>query len=200
MEHTKDDPDKYCNDDSSVLADGLWSFITKFIIKMVVVSKRLGYLFPATCKLQLKEMDLIRGFAEIDLVETTFLSIRSNVLTKHKDWLDQAKEIAESINRHPTVPRTCRKQTLREANLSTDPKGFQRQVDSVQFLEHLASQLALRFSKDNLDAVEGFNIVLYLLSEIVRSVCSWKGDFSQFISNYLPEPQSERILKAKLAM
>ena len=114
LEYIKDDPDKCWNDDSSVMAEGLYSFITKykFIVTLVVVSTCMNYFMSATRKLQLKEIDIMRGFAEIDLVHTTLLSVRSDVTVKHKGWFTQAKEIAASINRHPSVPRSCQRQIL----------------------------------------------------------------------------------------
>ena len=203
LEYIKDDPDKCWNDDSSVMANGLYSSITKFefIITLVVVSNCMNYLMSATRKLQLKEMDIMRGFAEMDLVQSTLLSIRSDIESKHKDWFKQATKIAESVNRHPAVPRTCRKQTLRENHPSTEPEEYYRRVVSVQFLDHLTNQLALRFNKDNFDVVKGFVIVPSLLIERVRSGSNWKDDFSQFISRYLPDlHQSERVLQAELDM
>ena len=94
LEYNKDDPDDCWNSDSSVMAEGLHSSITKFshILTLVVVSNCMNYLTSATRKLQLKEIDIVRGFTEVDLVHTTPLYIRSDIVAKHKDWFNQAKE------------------------------------------------------------------------------------------------------------
>ena len=50
LEYIKDDPDKCWNDDSSVMPQGLYSFITKFkfIVTLVVMSNGMSYFMSAT--------------------------------------------------------------------------------------------------------------------------------------------------------
>jgi len=99
--------------DSAVMGEGLHSSITKFkfIVTLVVASNCVNYFASATRKLQLKEIDNMRGFTEINLVNTTLLSILSAIVAKHKDRLNQAEEKAVSINHHPSVLRSCRRQS-----------------------------------------------------------------------------------------
>ena len=109
-----------------MIVNGLYSAITKFefIITLVVVSNCMNYLLSATRKLQRKEMDIMKGFAEIDLIQSTLLEVREDIDYKHQQWFQQAERIAATVNCDPAVPRTCQRQTLRENHPSKDPERY----------------------------------------------------------------------------
>ena len=81
------------NSETYTQANGLYSSVTKFefIIGLFVVSNCLNYCLSLTRKLQLKEMDIIKGYREIGLLQSTLDYVRTNLNEKHHVWYLQAK-------------------------------------------------------------------------------------------------------------
>ena len=191
------------NSETCTQANGLHSSITKFefIIALFVVSNCLNYCLSLTRKLQLKEMDIIKGYREIGLLQSTLDYVRTNLNEKHHVWYLQAENLARTVNCTPSIPRTCAKQTLRENYLETDPEAYYRQALTVQFLDHLCTQLSTRFDKSSLEVMNGFNIIPEFMRYQVENDKDWKTPFLEFVNMYSADiPHSQRLLEAEMEM
>ena len=111
-----------------------------------------------------------------------------------------SKNLARTVNCTPSIPRTCPKQTLRENYPATDPEAYYRQALTVQFLDHLCTQLSTRFDKSSLEEVmNGFNIIPEFLRYQVENDKDWKTPFLEFVNMYSADvPHSQRLLQAEM--
>ena len=113
----------------------------EFIIALVIAGKGLSIVRPATAKLQYDDIDIVKGYQEIDLLLSKCKDIRKDLDTYHKKWYDKANGIAEKVDVSPSKPRICDKQTLRDNPNVEDPESYYRIMISALFLDHLIQQL-----------------------------------------------------------
>ena len=64
-----------------------------------------------TVKLQKIEMDIMKGYSEVNVIRTTVKEIREDVDKHHKEWYDRIKELAKSLDTDERSPRICPRQT-----------------------------------------------------------------------------------------
>ena len=70
--------DRDTSSDASTLLESTRKF--EFIVTLIITSNILNYIIEATRKLQRKEMDIIKGYAEIDVILSTVAATRKDLL------------------------------------------------------------------------------------------------------------------------
>ena len=152
-----------------------------FIIALVTVRNCLAYIQAATVKLQQKQnMDILKGYREIDKVKKELKNVRSTLDKKHKEWFDEAKTLGEYIGADPKVPRLCGQQSQRDNPKVETAEEYYCATVAAPFLDHLLRDLNTRFTKDSSVIVKGFNIVPALMFE-KDNMNRWRDEFKEFI-------------------
>ncbi len=63
----------------------------------------------------------MKGFAKIDLIQSTLLEVLEDVDCQPLQWFQQAERIAATVHCDPAVLRTCERQKQRKNHPSKDP-------------------------------------------------------------------------------
>ena len=196
---------KKWNDEFCTKANGLYVSCTtfQFIITIIITCNILNYTLEATRKLQRREIDIVKGYAEIERIVATVVSTREKIDEKHREWYEEAERFAASVNTSPSMPRTCLRQLLRDNQPADTPEDYYRRTVSIPFLDHLHTELQTRFDRSSNTVVKGF----YIIPEIMRrdinqrdkaKVSHWRAKFLEFVQHYDVDFPSERIVRAEL--
>ena len=116
LEEIKDNHEGHWNPDTCSEANGFFSANNEFqfIISLIVVKEIFFYIKPATKKLQRTETYIVKAYSEIMDLRNTL-----NIDEYHSKWFDDATQLAATVDAEPKMPRTCKRQTLKE-NHSAD--------------------------------------------------------------------------------
>ena len=190
LEEVKDNKDSSWNRESCVDASGLFyqciSF--EFIMSLVVARRGLSYVAPATTKLQAKRMEIVKAYSEIGSLKNVVMEKRRKIYETHRYWYEQAFNLAKSVGTSPSTPRICSNQTMRANPPSQSREEYYRITISSPFLDHLISQLDLRFSPDKIEIMKkGFLLVPFYMTEIIQAsddIELWKKGVSVFVERY----------------
>lgn len=198
LETIKDNDDKSWNNDSVRDACSLFhaTISFQFIFILVAVSRCLEVTRPLTKQLQSSSFDAVASKDKVNLLYTMLRKMRLEISDKHKSWYDEAVVLAEKVGTVPTKPRTVGRQKHRANQPADSPSEYFRCIVSIPFLDHLISQIELRFSERNTSIFNAF----YVLPTNVVSNRDWKQMFASFLELYqddLPEP---RYISTELAM
>ena len=205
LEMIKINENKKWNDESCTKANGLYVSCTtfQFIITIIITCNVLNCTLEATRKLQRREIDIVKGYAEIERIVATVVSTREKINEKHREWYEEAERFADSVNTSPSMPRTCLRQLLRDNQPADTPEDYYRRTVSIPFLDHLHTELQTRFDRSSNTMVKGF----YMIPEIMRrdinqrdkaKVSHWRAKFLEFVQHYDVDFPSERIVRAEL--
>ncbi len=195
---------RHWNDDSCTKANGLYASCTnfQFIITIIITCNILNYTLEATRKLQRREIDIVKGYAEIDRIIATVVSTRENINQKHREWYEEAERFADSVNITPSMPRTCSRQLLRDNQPADTPEDYYRRTVSIPFLDHVNNELQTRFDRSSNTVVKGFHIIPEIMrrnaDQREKANVDWRAKFLEFVRHYEVDFPSERIVKADL--
>ena len=96
--------------------------------------------------------------------------------------------LAQRVRTTPSTPRICSKQALRANPPFKSVEEYYRISISVPFLDHLSSQLDLRFTLEKIEVLKkGFLLIPFHMFEALQKcngVQNWKSDLSDFIDRY----------------
>ena len=169
-------------------ANGLHGTCTsfEFIVALVVSRRGLSYTKPVTISLQKEDMEIAEGYKGIQLLKRSLSYVRENLEVYHEKWFEVAVELGSKIGTEPTSPRICSQQTLRENPPAKTSKEYYCRALTAPFLDHMITQIDLRFTDQNLEIMKGFVIVP---ENIVKrkadsELLSWKEEFKKFLKIY----------------
>ena len=105
--------DRTWNSETHTTAGHLLSVIKsfEFIANLIIIQRVLSYTRYITVKLQKIEMDIMKGYSEVNVIRTTVKEIREDVDKHHKEWYDRIKELSKSLDTDERSPRICPRQT-----------------------------------------------------------------------------------------
>ena len=70
-----------------------------FIANLIIIQRVLSYTRYITVKLQKIEMDIMKGYSEVNVIRTKVREIREDVDKHHKEWYDRIKELSKSLDK-----------------------------------------------------------------------------------------------------
>ena len=73
-----------------------------------------------------------------------FLQIRENIDAHHREWYNEAVQMAAKVGTTPSVPRLAGRQTHRNNVPSDNAEEFYRGTVTIPFLDHLIQELSTR--------------------------------------------------------
>ncbi|XP_063956586.1 uncharacterized protein LOC135154375 [Lytechinus pictus] len=139
------------NRDIAAEAATLLAAIKKFeyLVALSIASPITGYLKGISSLLQGRQVDIIRDFEHVTLVQKKLQKIRSEELDeKYLDMYNGACQVAEQVNVSPSRPRTCGQQILcANPDISEGEdiiSAYYRVTITVPILDHLLAEFALR--------------------------------------------------------
>ena len=163
LEEIKDNHEGHWNPDTCSEANGLFSANSEFqfIICLIVVKEIFFYMKPATKKLQRTETDIVKAYSKImDLRNTLDNNVRENIDEYHSKWFDDATQLAATVDAEPKMPRTCKRQTLKENHPADTALDYYRRMITSQFLDHMITQLDTRFQALAMtEVINGFIVI-----------------------------------------
>lgn len=158
-------------------ASSLYNSITRFdfIVSLVIVFKCLAYVRGLSKSLQQRSLDIGLAFQQVSLVKSCLQDCRKEVEEFHSKCFDQATRLAVELDIPVTKPRTCKRQTKRDNMPAETIEDYFRMSITIPFLDHLISQMEIRFSNLHERALLGLKLVPSLLTP-ATATC----DFSFF--------------------
>ena len=194
----KDNAQGHWNSDSCRDASGLFygTVAFKFIVTLIVVYRCLAWTRPLTKQLQATDYDIVKCVEKVKFLLSKLSGLRSEISQSHNAWFEEATSMAQSVGTDPSMPRIVATQRNRANAPAQTPSQYYQRSLSIPFLDHLCSQISLRFSDLNLAVLSAFHALP------ARVVCQrdWQEKFRDFLShcgNDLPEA---RHLEMELEM
>eukprot|EP00112_Aurelia_sp_Birch-Aquarium-sp1_P023908 Seg732.10 transcript_id=Seg732.10/GoldUCD/mRNA.D3Y31 product="52 kDa repressor of the inhibitor of the protein kinase" protein_id=Seg732.10/GoldUCD/D3Y31 len=194
----KDNVQGNWNPDSCRDASGLYygTVAFQFIVTLIVVYRCLAWTRPLTKQLQATDYDIVKCVEKVKCLLSKLTSLRSKISQNHNAWFEEATSMAQSVGTDPSMPRIVARQMNRSNAPAQTPSQYYQRSLSIPFLDHLCSQISLRFSDLNLAVLSAFHALP------ARVVCQhdWQEKFKDFLSycrNDLPEA---RHLEMELEM
>ncbi|XP_065683362.1 52 kDa repressor of the inhibitor of the protein kinase-like [Hydra vulgaris] len=167
--------------------DGLDVFI-EFLVTLVVVSRCLEVTRPITKQFQSPNFDVFASHEKINLLHLALQRLRSDIEHSHGAWYSEAVVLGASVGVYKHKPRTIGKQLNRNNCPSESINEYYKKVITIPFLDHLSSQIQLRFCNKNIAVYNGF----FAMPTNVLNIAEWRSNFLLFSNEYedeLPEPR-----------
>lgn len=143
-----EDIGKWSDRDASSSATSLLAAIrtTTFLVTLVVLAKVMGSSLVLSRDLQSTQLDLPTAITDATNLRSTLQEWRANAQEEFPQIFAEVEEIAADIGAAVEMPRTTRRQTLRD-NVPADTKEeYFRRVVYVPFLDNFLTQLEVRFT------------------------------------------------------
>ncbi|XP_065683294.1 52 kDa repressor of the inhibitor of the protein kinase-like [Hydra vulgaris] len=160
----------------------------QFLVTLVVVSRCLEVTRPITKQFQSPNFDVFASHEKINLLHLALQRLRSDIEHSHGAWYSEAVVLAASVGVYEHKPCTIGKQLNRNNCPSESINEYYKKVITIPFLDHLSSQIQLRFSNKNIAVYNGF----FAMPTNVLIVAEWRSNFLLFSNEYedeLPEPR-----------
>ena len=146
-------------------------------------------------KLQGVETDIVKGYQEIDLLNSTVWKFVRTSMNTTETGLKRQRNWQALLILHQQCQEYEKHQTMQDNQPPNDAETYHRITVTSQLLDHLINQrLSLRFDTSQLSIVKGFSIIPTLMQEriIKQGRASWNTDFMEFAENYREDfPESE---------
>ena len=167
LEEVKDNKGSSWNRESCVDASGLFYQCISFEFIMSLVVARRGLSLCSTCH---NKMNIVKAYSEIASLKNVVMEKRRKIDETHRHWYEQAVNLAKSVGTSPLTPRICSNQTMRANPPSQSTEEYYRITVSSPLLDHLISQLDLRFSPDKIEIMKkGFLLVPFYMTGIIQA-------------------------------
>ena len=131
-------------------------------------------------------MDVIEAYQQIQLVKTQFKSLRENCNEVFAaDIWPKVNALAKIAGIEITTPRRCGRQT-KQSNVPSATTGeYYKRGVFIPAIDHLISELEVRFSSVQLNGIQG----MYLIPENLDMLCNFKrNQIANFFDWVLPSP------------
>ena len=204
LEEIKDNHEGHWNSDTCSEANGLFPANSEFqfIICLIVVREIFFYIKPATKKLQRTETDIVKAYSEImDLRNTFDNNVRENIDEYHSKWFNDATQLAATVDAEAKMPRTCKRQTLKENHPADTALDYYRRMITSQFLDHMITQLDTRFQALAMtEVINGFIVIPKMMVDHIKKQgkASWNDTFTTFAKDFDNDLSNLGGLKAEM--
>ena len=198
IEQTNEVQDGICEwnqqsrNEASSLLKAIMSF--DFVICLVVTRRMFAYTKQATVLLQGEEMDIVKAYEMISILDETIKDVRTHVNEYHGQWFATAKELIEKVGGKVERPRVCATQRNRQNYAVASPEEYYRCAVTIPMLDHMLVEINNRFSFRQMQAVKGFGIIPSIicrsklierkkrLSDIVDFVSTFQSDLLDIVT------------------
>ena len=123
-------------------------------------------------------------------MKATLQNARDKIDDYHGHWFRTVEEMCDAVNLEPSTPRLCVRQKHRSNIPAEVPSAYYRRNISIPFLDHLLSEMEIRFSSHQQTALLGMAIVPSVLVDLSMDECTVK--FAQVVATYeedFPSPE-----------
>ena len=114
-------------------------------------------------------------------------NVKENIDEYHSKLFDDATQLAATVDAEPKMPRTCKRQTLKENHPADTALDYYRRTITSQFLEHMITQLDTRFQAPAVTAViNGFIVIPKMMVDHIKKhgKASWNDTFTTFAKDF----------------
>jgi len=186
----KDDADKKWDTKTITDANGLLCRMSTsaFVVSFQTAKYLFGFTSSLATSLQGTTQDIVRAYKDVGMVLDMFKDIRENCDNRfEKLFGSKIASMADMVDVEISIPRRCKKQTLRGNVEADNPQTYWRRTIFVPYLDRLVTQLSSRFTSFQKDAV----ISLNLIPENVRMIDDTITEsIIQKFHAEVPQPQS----------
>ena len=172
-------------------------FRFSFVVALVLTEKVLSYVKGLSVKLQGRYVDVVRAHNNIENVKSTLAKLRSNVESFHRIAYEEALLLCQSVGIEESTPRVTSRQQHRQNIPSDNSREYYKRTTAIPLLDHLISELNVRFDASSSQLVSEF---MHLLpSEIIKNPSSVSGaDCQTLLEFYDDDLPSSRSFEAEL--
>ena len=131
-------------------------------------------------------MEIAEGYKGVQLLKRSLSYVRENLEVYQEKWFEVAAELGSKIGTVPTSPRICSQQTLRENPPAKTSEEYYRRALTAPFLNHMITQIDLRFTDQNLEIMKGFVIIPENIvnRKADSELLPWKEELKKFLKIY----------------
>jgi len=156
---------------------------SEFLISLEIVANLFTYTKTLSLVLQSPKMELSKAFSHVKNVIDVMDDIRENSISKFETYFKNASDMAALVGEEIRIPRLCGRQTTRCNIQTTDPIEWYRITIFLPFIDHLISELKLRFNEklSEVMPLEGLiptHIDKYDESNIIKAAMIYSEDWS----------------------
>ena len=180
--------DRKSNTDTSAKAGAFLKLLTSynFIVAIVISRNILDLTLPVTQLLQAKSNDIMDGIHLIESLINVVYFTRANADSYHAEWYEKGVTLAQKVFVDDSRPRNCIRQQ-HSGNVPAEKiSDYYKRVITIPFLDHLNSQVKLRFDETALNAFYGLSVVpAKMISLLYRpGKYTWQQKFKFFAEQY----------------
>ena len=122
-------------------------FRFSFAVALVFTQKILSYIKGLSVKLQGRYVDVVHAHREIQNVKSTLNKLRSDVETFHTQTYNEVLVLCQSVGIEESTPRITNRQQHRQNLPSGNSSKYFKRTTTIPMLDHLISELSVRFSE-----------------------------------------------------
>ena len=177
---------RVCNREISTEASSFYKLIASFdfIATLVLTRSILDLTLPVTELLQGKEIDMTDASHLLDSLKNVILSKPNNVDELHYNCYRMNFETEKKVSINETKPRTDTFQKIRDNVLSESVSDYFEIVVSIPLLDHLFTQLNVRFDGASVVVYGGLVIVQVKMLSLNHENIDWRQTFRPFAEFY----------------
>ncbi|CAH1724767.1 unnamed protein product [Aphis gossypii] len=156
---------------------------SEFLISLEIVANLFSYTKTLSLVLQSPKLELSKAFSHVNDVINVIENIRENSTSRFETYFKNASDMAALVGEDIRIPRICGRQTTRCNIQTTDPMEWYRITIFLPFIDHLISQLKIRFNEklSEVMPLEGLipaYIDKYDESNIIKAAMIYNEDWS----------------------
>ena len=125
-------------------------FRFSFVVTLVFTQKILSYIKVVCVKLQGRYVDIVHVHLEVENVKSTLNKPRSNVDRFHGQTYNEVLLLCQSVGIEESTPRVKNRQKHWQNLPSSNSSECFKRTTTIPLLDHLISELSIRFNKSYL--------------------------------------------------
>ena len=133
--------------------------LSEFLAALIITNRIFSYTTNITRSLQCQSRDIVEAISGIDVLCDTLQSVRDDVDTHHRRWMDEIKKMCEDIGVELCIPRLCGRQQHRGNVPAGTPDEYYKRNLTVPLLGHVLMKMKSRFSIHQQSATYGLCFV-----------------------------------------
>ena len=160
FDHVISNSDDWSRDsiiDAVALSKAILNF--EFLITLHVVERYMSFTESLTRSLQARALDIIKAVQYIAVLKQVLGDASSDIETQFKILFTNAFKCGEKYDISVAIPRRCSRQTARDNHPGSTVEEYYRRSLAVPFLDHLISEIEIRFTSHSLTAMKSLGII-----------------------------------------
>ena len=190
---------RVCNRQTSTKASSFYKLLAfYFIANLVITRSVLDLTLPVTELLQGEEIDMADVSHLLDSLKSVILSKRNTVGEFHDTFYRIILEIANKVSINETKSRRAAFQINRNNVPSESVYDYFRKDVTIPLLDHLLTQLHVRFDSPSVMEYDGLVIVPLKMLSLYHKYIDWRQTFRHFEEFYKGGLSCFKALEAEL--